>query len=77
MKEIAPLNETKHEKFKRLATKRTNSIINGLRILGNLSNKANYDYSEEEIRKVFSTVESQLKITKAKFAVGTKKEFKL
>lgn len=77
MKEIAPPNETKHEKFKRLATKRTNSVINGLRILGNLSNKANYDYSEEEIRKIFSTIDSQLKVVKTKFSGGTKREFRL
>lgn len=77
MKEIAPPNESKHEKFKRLATKRTNAVVNKLRILGNLSNQANYEYSEEEVRKIFSTIESQLKIVKTKFLGGTKKEFKL
>jgi len=40
--------ETRREKFKRLAEKRTNAVLEQLRILGNLSNKANYDYSPEE-----------------------------
>ncbi|MEX2028002.1 MAG: hypothetical protein WD988_00700 [Candidatus Curtissbacteria bacterium] len=69
--------EDKRQRFKRLATKRTNSVLEKIRLLGNLSSKVNYEYSEEEINKIFSTIEGQLRIIKTKFLAETKKEFKL
>lgn len=69
--------EDKSQRFKRLATKRTNAVLEKLRVLGNLSSKVNYEYSEEEINKIFSTIEGQLRIIKTKFLAETKKEFKL
>ena len=70
-------DETRQEKFKRLASRRTNNVLNQLRLLGNLSNKANYDYGEEGVRKIFSTIKSQLRIVEAKFTESTKREFEL
>lgn len=75
---ILGMQEDRAQRFKRIATYRTNEVIDKLRLLGNLSNKANYDYSNEEVGKIFSAVESQLKIAKARFASPKKKnEFKL
>lgn len=71
------MNESRREKFKRLATLRTNAVLEKLRLLGNLSTKANYDYSEEELRKIFSAIDSQLRNVKSIFSKGSKKEFKL
>ena len=39
--------ETRKQRFIRLATYRTNLVLEKLRILGNLSNKTNYDYTDE------------------------------
>ena len=61
-------NENKNEKFKRLALSRTNKIIDMIDLLGNLSNKSNYDYSEEEVEKMFKAIESSLRNTKSKFS---------
>lgn len=69
--------ESRNDRFKRIATKRTNNILNQIRLLGNLSNKSTYDYSEEEVNKIFSAVEAQLRIAKAKFQAHKKREFKL
>lgn len=69
--------ETRKEKFIRLATYRTNLVLEKLRILGNLSNKTNYDYSDEDVNKIFAAIDSQLRIAKARFAGKRKKEFKL
>lgn len=74
---VKPQDETRAGRFKRLATQRTNAIIDKLRLLGNLSNKSNYEYSEDDIRKIISAVETQLKITKARFTGNKKSEFKL
>ena len=69
--------ETRREKFKRLAIYRTNMVLEKLRILGNLSNKANYDYADEEVNKMFSAIDSQLRIVKTRFAGKRKRKFKL
>ncbi len=72
------MQEDRAQRFKRIATYRTNEVLNKLRLLGNLSNKTNYDYTEEEINKIFSAIEHQLKILKAKFSSSKKRnEFKL
>lgn len=68
--------ETKHDKFKRLAEQRGNRILHYLRLLSNLSNRSNYDYSEAEAKSMLSLIEQQLRITKQKFA-STSKRIKL
>lgn len=70
------MSETREEKFKRLATQRTNIVLEKLRILGNLSNRANYSYTDEQVRKIFYTIEAQLKAAKARFTLKEKKRFK-
>ena len=71
--------ESKREKFKRLAEARTNKIIDMVRLLGNLSSKSTYDYSEEDVVKIFGSIEKELKISKLKFscADGDNTKFKL
>ena len=71
--------ETKYEKFKRLAENRTNKIINMVRLLGNLSAKSTYEYSDKDIIKIFTSIERELKIARLKFSNEgeTNKKFKL
>lgn len=58
---------SKRERFKKVAVQRTNKIINYVRLLGNCSNKNNYEYSESDIRKIFFAIDKELKICKTKF----------
>ena len=69
--------ENNHERFRRLATQRTNSILQRLKVLGNCSNRSVYEYTEEEINKIFSEIERKVKETKARFHFPKKREFKL
>jgi hypothetical protein len=71
------MEETRHDRFKRVASKRTNEILEKIRILGNCSNKSSYEYTEEEVNKIFSEIDKQLKLTKAKFLGGKRERFKL
>ena len=70
-------NETKKEKFERLAALRTNEVLKRLRILGNCSNKNFYEYADKDIQKIFSAIEDELKAIKAMFRKSQQKEFKL
>lgn len=45
--------ETKREKFVRLAEARTNKIIDMLQLLGNCSNSSAYDYTQQDVDKIF------------------------
>lgn len=71
-----PLDE-KRERFKRLATLRTNAVLQRLKVLGNCANRSAYNYNEEEINKIFSEIERRVRETKAKFHFPKNKEFKL
>lgn len=62
--------ETKREKFVRLAEARTNKIIDMIRLLGNCSNKSNYDYTDADIQKIFTAIDKEIKNTKLKFSVS-------
>ena len=64
--------EIKSERFKRIAESRTNRIIEALRLLGNCSNRSNYSYTDEEVKKIFSVIEAEVKETKLKFQPKTR-----
>ena len=59
--------ETKRQRFIRIAEARTNKILEMMRLLGNCSSKSNYEYTEEDVRKIFTVLEKELKNTKNKY----------
>ena len=76
-KEMSNLPE-KRERFKRLATSRTTEVLKRLQVLGNCANRSAYDYSEEEINKLFSTIDKAVRDAKSKFYYPKEKiHFKL
>jgi hypothetical protein len=70
-------DEKPEERFKRLATMRTNSVLKKLKILGNCANRQVYKYTEKEVDKIFSAIERQVKEIKSKFHFPNEKKFKL
>ena len=60
-------NENKRERFIRIAEARTNKILEMMRLLGNCSSKSNYEYTDEDIKKIFGALEKELKNTKHRF----------
>lgn len=60
-------SETKRERFVRLAEARTNKILDMMKLLGNCSSKSNYEFTDEDVKKIFGTIERELKNTKNKF----------
>lgn len=67
--------ESKDVAFRRLAEKRTNAVLDRIRVLGNLSNPYAYEYSDEDVRRIFAAIEQETRITRLKFQ--RKREFKL
>ena len=66
----------KRERFVKTATRRTNMILDKIRVLGNCANRSAYEYSEAHIDKIFNEIEKELRRTKSKFSIknGSKKE---
>jgi uncharacterized membrane protein len=69
--------ETKEEKFKRIASARTQKVLDALRRLGNCHNTSIYEYSEEDVRRIFNTIEKEIKRIKLLFDKPKKVKFSL
>jgi Fe-S cluster biogenesis protein NfuA len=69
-------NETKEEKFKRIASARTGRILNDLRLLGNCANTSSYQYTNNDVEKIFTAIEKEYKRVKTLFT-KSKTEFSL
>ena len=70
----------KKERFIRVATRRTNAILKSIAILSNCANRSAYEYTEDEVNRIFNEIEKELRTAKMKFQPGKnnrKKEFKL
>jgi hypothetical protein len=70
-------DESKESRFKRIASQRTQRILNDLRLLGNCSNRGAYSYSEEELSKIFGTIDKEIKRIKILFDKPEKNQFSL
>jgi uncharacterized protein YeeX (DUF496 family) len=59
--------ESKLQRFERLAQKRVTEALRRLRLVGNLSNRINYEYSDEHVRQLVDALEAELKQLKSRF----------
>lgn len=59
--------ENKRHRFEKVATNRVKNILKYIELLSNCSNVYNYEYTKEDVDKIFKAINSQLKTTKASF----------
>ena len=65
----------KRQNFQRLAEARITKILKSISVLGNLSNRSSYEYSDEQVEEMFSAIEKVLAEIRRKFT-SKKKETK-
>jgi len=53
-----------------------NKVVRALRILGNCSNRAAYEYTSAEVDAMFQFIDEQVKEAKARFKRSTNPEFR-
>jgi hypothetical protein len=78
--DMVEILESDREKFVRLATSRVNKAIDAIRIIGNLSNRSNYSYTEADVEKIFRALQSEMKACRQRFsaeASGERSSFRL
>jgi hypothetical protein len=61
-------------KFVALANKRVPKAIKSIQLVGNLSNRSNYDYADEDIAKIFRALQDELAACKKRFDLALKKQ---
>jgi hypothetical protein len=69
--------ESREEKFARLATRRVNHILHETKVLGNLANRNNYSYTDEQVARIFEVIEGSTSDVKALFLRGRRPDFHL
>jgi hypothetical protein len=71
-----PGKNVKRENFIRLAESRVTRAIESLRIIGNLSNRSNYEYDEEDVKKIVNTLQEEINSLKNQFKIRNEKSTK-
>jgi transcription elongation GreA/GreB family factor len=64
----------KREKFRELAEKRVTRAIKDIRLIGNLANKNNYQYTDQDGAKICAALEAEIKSLRAKFSAEDSKQ---
>ena len=66
--------EGKHARFKRIVEIRTNRILKDIKLISNLANRSHYEYTNEEVKIVFSAIKKELAIAFLEFEKHASKE---
>lgn len=57
----------RRERFVALAEARTAKVLNAIRLLGNLSNRSNYEFTDEDVEQILKAIRAEVKALEAKF----------
>lgn len=77
---MKPKNESKRDRFVRVAEACTAKIISMIRLLGNCSNKSVYEYQAKDLKKIFKAIDDALEDAQMRYSMsrqGTKDVFSL
>jgi hypothetical protein len=69
----------KRDNFIRLAEGRVTRAIDSIRVIGNLSNRSNYEYTEEDSKKIIDALQGEVNALKVQFKpkLASNSSFKL
>jgi len=69
--------ESKKQRFKRVAEKRVQNVLNALRSLGGLANQKVYEWDHAQLEKIWNAIERETQNCKKSFTDPGSGEFKL
>ncbi len=70
------MRQADRRKFVDLAQKRVSKTLKDIQLIGNLSNRSNYDYTEEDVAKIMKALSDELSACRKKFDLAMKKQSK-
>jgi hypothetical protein len=65
--------ESDRAKFTKLASARVSKALKDIQLIGNLSNRSNYDYTDEDVAKIFKALSEELSASRHRFETAKKK----
>lgn len=68
-------NESKAERFVRLAEPRVNRACKAISMIGHLA-ASSYEYTEKQVEAMFGAMQEELNAQKSKFTKGTDRNFR-
>ncbi|MDX2277644.1 MAG: hypothetical protein NW206_19510 [Hyphomonadaceae bacterium] len=68
------MRQEDRKKFVELANKRVSKALKSIQLIGNLSNRSNYDYSDEDVAKIMRALSDEIAACRKKFELATKKQ---
>ncbi len=64
------MSSEEREKFARQANKRVNIALKAIQDVGNLSNRANYDYTADDVNKIVDTLQKAVNDCQKRFELA-------
>jgi hypothetical protein len=61
----------KSNRFERLAERRVTETIKKMRLIGNLANRHNYSYTEDQVKQILEALDGELRHVKGRFRQET------
>lgn len=61
------MREDDRQKFVELANKRVSKALHDIQLIGNLSNRSNYHYTDVDVAKMFKALNSELRACRKRF----------
>lgn len=61
------MTRNKAEKFIELANKRVNKALKDIKLVGNLANKQNYEFTEDQAKKIVKALQQEVDTIKQNF----------
>lgn len=65
---------TDRQKFVRLANKRVSNALRAIRLIGNLSNRSNYEYTDDSVAKILKALSDEVAACRKRFEFAQKKQ---
>lgn len=65
--------EEDRKKFVKLASARVSKALKDIQLIGNLSNRSNYDYTDEDVSKIFKALSDEISSCRRKFDTARNK----
>jgi hypothetical protein len=61
------MGRDKRERFVELGEARVKKATQMLRLIGNLSNTSNYEFTADDVQKIVSALDAEMKLLRSKF----------
>ena len=68
------MREDDRKKFTELASKRVNRTLKDIQLIGNLSNRSNYDYTDQDVSKIFKALQDELSACRKRFEQASRRQ---